>query len=264
MPAHLIGNRIRELRDRKGWSQQQLAETIPLSQRQLSRIENNQVHAIDRQTLIRIAESLQKPIATGELNQWLYMLGYRPHIRPLLPLPDEYQELVRYFMPYPATLTDIGWYARWWNRSMEQFYNVPNGSFKGIQANLFVQYFSPSGVMRQSYPTSHSGRVLSRLFWEWIPFEGEQWLQQLKLLIEEELGVTLEVLREQYGVTRIPPSPNLIFPISLRRPNQRPMRFRMVQIPIAHRPDLKITVYEPIGQRAIEWCRQVSDSVKAE
>ncbi|MDA8193524.1 MAG: helix-turn-helix transcriptional regulator [Thermaerobacter sp.] len=256
MPHNVgIGHRIRQLREANGWSQQQLALKIPLSQKQLSRIEQAQVSSIDRQLLIRIAEALDVPVASGELNQWLYTLGYRPHIRPLLPLPPKHQELVDQFMPYPATLLDIGWFARWWNPAMERFYNLPNGSLIGLDANLFVQYFMPHGVMHRAYPASHTASVIIRLLWDWAPYEQEPWLLALKTALEAYLGISLAALRERHQVKTMPPSPNFVVPLSLHVPRQRPLRFRSFQVPVAHRPDLKITVYEPADQRAEDWCQ---------
>lgn len=250
-----LGVRIRQLREERNWSQQQLAWKIPLSQKQLSRIEQSQVGVVDRLILIRIAEVLETPVKTGEVNQWLYSLGYRPYVRPLLPLPVNYRQLVEQFMPYPATLLDIGWYARWWNPAMERFYEVPNGSLSGIEANLFVQYFMPHGVMHRAYSDAHSGLILTRLLWEWLPYDREAWLEELKSELEAYMGTTMAQLRQQCQLDVLPLAPNLTVPVSLHLPRHRPLRFRSLMVPVAYRPDLKIAVYEPVDQRAEEWCR---------
>lgn len=250
-----IGLRIRQHRESHGWSQQQLASKIPVSQKQLSRIEQAQIVHVDRPTIVRIASVLDVPIRTGEVNRWLFSLDYRPLVEPLLPLPPWYQSLVEQFSPYPAILADIGWYLRFWNPAMENFYKLPNGSLTGLNGNMFIQFFHPQGILRQSYTEQGRRQILSRLLWEWAPYENEQWILDIKGHIEQYLGISCEKSRAEYEAFDIPNTPAVSEHITLRIDGQdTPGRFRTVLVPVAHRPDLRIIVYEPINPGAEEWC----------
>lgn len=82
-----IGERIRTWRTVHEWSQAYLAQQVGLSQRQISRIERDDFSTLRRETLVHIAEALEEPVASGEVNVWLAHCGYAPLVRPGLPLP---------------------------------------------------------------------------------------------------------------------------------------------------------------------------------
>ena len=82
-----IGERIRTWRTAHDLSQAHLAHRVGLSQRQISRIERDDFATLRRETLVRIAEALETPVASGEVNVWLAHCGYAPLVRPGLPLP---------------------------------------------------------------------------------------------------------------------------------------------------------------------------------
>ncbi|MCY0864696.1 MAG: helix-turn-helix domain-containing protein [Sulfobacillus sp.] len=262
MSAHRQwGARVRQLREAKHWSQQQLAQKLTVSQKHLSRLEHGDVLQVERDLLIRIAEVFGDPLATGELNQWLYGFGYRPHVLPQLPLPPDYQRLLDAYLPYPASIIDVGWFIRHWNRAMERFYRIPNGQLKGLGQNWLVQYFHPQGVLRHTYSSESIRRVLGRLFWEWYAYYDEPWNRDLRQALEQLLGLTWEGLIEQYRLPIPPVPPPWDEPVWLRQgPGLSPLRFRAVYARVPHRPDLRITVYEPDEPLARAWCERDGSS----
>lgn len=250
----VIGSRLRQLREVRGWSQTQMAQTIPLSQKQLSRIEQGEIATVERSTLVRLGTVLEEPIRTGEINRWLYAFGYLPLVVPLLPLPDDYPHLVAQYHPYPATLLDIGWHLRHWNLAMERFYQIPNPALTGIERNWIYQYFHPKGALQGSYPEASRRRVLARLFWEWAPYYQEPWNQQLIAELETSLNLSWASLRDQYDLGESPEPPTGSDTVWLHGPQKDPLSFRTAQAKVPHRPDLRITVYEPLNEEAESWC----------
>lgn len=105
-----IGMRIRCYRKRRGWSQLHLARKVSLSQKQLSRVEASEVTELSRTLIIQIAHALKEPLVNGEINAWLYSLGFRSYIQPQLDLPPNYPWLKRFTTP--AFLIDAGWFIR--------------------------------------------------------------------------------------------------------------------------------------------------------
>jgi len=57
-----IGEKIREARLEKEWSQRQLSEPLFCNQSIVSRYEQGQIRNIDIEKLIQFAEALEKPI----------------------------------------------------------------------------------------------------------------------------------------------------------------------------------------------------------
>lgn len=88
-----IGERIRTWRGAHDLSQAHLADRVGLSQRQISRIERDDFATLRRETLVRIAEALETPVASGEVNVWLAQCGYAPLVRPGLPLPPSLRSM---------------------------------------------------------------------------------------------------------------------------------------------------------------------------
>ena len=57
----LIAARIREIRNKKGWSQQQLANLLDIEKKQIWRVENGENYTIE--TLIRILDVFEMSLA---------------------------------------------------------------------------------------------------------------------------------------------------------------------------------------------------------
>lgn len=71
-PTEMLGARIRELRKRKGLTQEQLAETLGIDQKHMSRIELGKSYpSLDR--LIMISEAMR--ISLPELFDFMHMSG---------------------------------------------------------------------------------------------------------------------------------------------------------------------------------------------
>ncbi len=251
----ILGMRVRQLRELHGWSQAKAAGRVPLSQKQWSRLELGDISFIDRALIIRLAEILETPVATGELNQWLHAFGYRPHMMPLLPLPPDYQQLLAHQPRLPAVIIDLGRYLRYINPPMSELYNQNLGDLRGVARNWLWQYFHPNGFLYHAYPPDSEERVLNQLFWDWQPYYQESWNVMLRHELEESLGVAWADLKSRYDI----PSERLTGPlseiISVRGRDGIPLLFQNQTVTIPFRPDLCAILYRPVNQTARQWCR---------
>lgn len=250
----IFGARLRELRAAKGWSQSKTAACIPLSQKHLSRLEHGDIAFIDRYLLIRLGEILETPLMTGELNQWLHAFGYRPHLEPLLPLPDHIEQIVRYYNPWPVAVVDIGRYIRLQNRPMHTLFDLDVTRIGDITTNWLWQYFYPEGKFRTAYPADSAERVLNRLFWDWEPFYLEPWNINLRTTLETLLGLSWESLQSQFHIPSQPVATRLAEPITISRADEPPLQFHIETVDIPSRPDLYVVVYHPDNHLSEAWC----------
>jgi transcriptional regulator with XRE-family HTH domain len=101
-----IGPRVRDCRVRRGITQTELASLVGLSQKQVSRIERGQFVLVPRGTVIRIAEALEDPVVSGEVNQWLASLGLAPLVRSGIEAPPWLGEAIRAAEPVPTWCLD--------------------------------------------------------------------------------------------------------------------------------------------------------------
>ncbi len=252
-----VGSRIRDLREARAWTQQQLALNIPLSQKQMSRIENGEVHQLSREIVIRLGTLLEEPIITGEVNQWLHHLDYRPLMEPHLPLPNSASELARHFSPYPAALLDIGWFVRDWNWAMQKLFDRTPDQLIGMERNLLVQIFHPRSRLMGYLSPDVVKDLLHRLVWDWTPHQDEPWQRDLAWKISQRLG------HQWWSFLRnLPQSSSGVAPLSevIRIPATRhgtALAFRSYSVPVCNRPDLRVTVYYPLTLETLGWCQHV-------
>ncbi len=194
---------------------------------------------------------------TGELNRWLHIFGYRPHIAPLLPLPPNHRELLAHYGQNPAIIIDLARYFRCANDSMELLYNTSIGELQGIQRNWIWHYYYPEGILHQAYPPAAERRILNRLFWDWQPYYNEPWTKDLLQELEASLGVSWRDLVRRYNIPSESVSETVSEMITIRVGNGAPLIFQNHTHALPSRPDLFIVVYRPINRAASEWCGQL-------
>ncbi|MCL5116840.1 MAG: helix-turn-helix domain-containing protein [Firmicutes bacterium] len=250
----LMGSRIRVLREQRGWSQSKTAQQIPLSQKQFSRLELGDVAIVDRRLLIRLAEIFETPIRSGEVNQWLHAFGYRPHMLPLLPLPENAANLLAHYAGLPAVIWDMGRYIRFANAHMEGLLRIRIPELRGLKQNWLWQYFHEDGFLRPIYAPDSAERVLNRLFWDWEPYYLEPWNVSLRRQLESALDLTWEDVQAQYHIPSEPLSGPWSETVTVVRGGAELMfRGDMAEVPF--RPDLHTIVYQPLNAEAEAWCR---------
>lgn len=250
----VFGGRIRFLREQCGWSQVHMARQIPLSQKQLSRLELGDVSFVDRRLLIRLGEIFENPIASGELTQWLHAFGYRPYVVPLLPLPPNHEDLLAHYAGLPAGIIDMGRYIRYINRPMERLYHVKLENLVGARKNWLWQYFHPDGFLNNTYPPDSHERVLNRLFWDWAPYYHESWNYALRRELEKALKMTWSDVQHTYHIPTEPFTQPLSERVSLKDADGMHLMFQANMVHVPFRPDLYIVVYHPQNETAAAWC----------
>ncbi len=254
-----IGSEIKALREKLGWSQDHLAQKIPLSQKEISRIEHEQVVNIPRATLIRLGEVLESPVADGGLNRWLHLQGYRDYLRPGLPLPPGAAAILAQTEPFPAALVDIGGNLVACNRAMERVFGAVSQRVP-LGRNLAVELLrrSPSGL--PSATTEElAGKILRRLLWEWSLF-ADDWVLEMRAGISAALGTGWESAALGWMIPLARPT---IDEISWPLDPTSPARFITVEHGIRRRPDLGLFRLHPVNAPAQEWCLEGKASTYA-
>jgi len=250
-----IGSSIRRLREALGWSQYQLAKKVPISQKQMSRIENHQVIEIPRATLIRLAEVLHTPLMTGEVNRWLYLGGYRPLIHPNLPLPPNADTLLARFNPYPAAVLDVAGHLSACNPAMENLFSafsldLPIG--QSVVPALCRPTHHQQAPMLSSAEVSF---IVRRLLLEWSLYSDEEgWIVDAKRQLARDLGELWDYLSDTFrpDAELLTPWPaEFVMNIPLLSP--RP-RFIITEVLVSRRPDLGLYVLYPMNDSAKTWC----------
>lgn len=249
-----IGTFVKALREQLGWSQQQLAQKVPLSQRQISRIETHQVLEIPRSTLIRLAEVLQQPVCTGDLNRWLYSEGYRAYIRPRLPLPPNYRLLLDSQEPYPAAIIDVGGYFSACNHAMHCLFEE-FGSHPPLGKNLIVESIRDRNSLDALIGPYRDAQIIHRLLWEWSLYPPEEdWVLATMQALEHELGDRWTLITDEFQAHPAydgPRRPEEFFWPLASAPGSR---FVSVETSVHLRPDIGLFIVLPNNQAARQWC----------
>ncbi len=255
-----IGLSVRHLREQLGWSQYQLARKIPLSQKQLSRIETEQVVEIPRATLIRLAEVLREPLVTGEVNRWLNASGYRPYVCPGLPLPANVRAVLQTLQPYPALLLDAVGTVCAYNSPLAALFNafaIPPPLGKPI-----VSYLWPS---LHTDPPAVSVATLEwmirRLLSNWESYSNESWVDEQKSTMASLLGDEWNRLHRD-----VHPDAILLSVLSsellVHLPETSgPAHFLVTSGFLRYRPDLEVYLLHPMNEQTYAWCSSHSESL---
>lgn len=248
--SETMGSRIRKLREALGWSQQQLARKIPISQKQISRIEQEQVLAIPRPTLIRIGEVLQEPVVSGELNRWLYREGYRPYIRPRLPLSPSAARLLALAAPQPAVVLDVGWFVSAVNPAWERL----TGSGPPDQwpfGHLLAEVLHPAGRLNGLVTEDDAVRLVARLIFEWTVFPDDEWVAEIQATLYSWLGTLWRDIWRvaerslNVGSAIVRDEVHWLFG------GNPPSLFRCRPLGVPDRPDLRVICYLPSTTRTL-------------
>lgn len=247
-----IGRNIREFREQQGWSQQQLAKRILLSQKQLSRVENGQIAVLDRNTLIRIADALETPVINGAINTWLHRAGYRPYVKPQLPLPLHYESLVVQFLPYPAVLLDIGWFMLCANSTWQSLNKVHLPSLKGLERNFLIQTLNPHGIFSFFLQPNVRDRILTHVAWQWEPYRDETWLVSLKAAFSNYLHTNFDATLSNAAIHDLRPIASVMDFIEVPHVSGN-LKFHHMTIPVNRRPDLMVIVMIPTDNIGETW-----------
>ncbi len=255
-----IGSEIKALRENMGWSQYQLAQKIPLSQKQISRIEHGEVVGISRATLIRLGEVLESPVADGELNRWLHLQGYRAYLRPGLPLPPGATATLTQMEPYPAALVDIGGHLVACNGAMERAFGAVSRRVP-LGRNLAVDLLRhSSGRLLSAMSEQLATKILRRLLWEWSFFADEDWVYDMHATIGAALGTGWEAATLGWMAPLARPA---IDEITWPLRSASPGRFIAVEHAIRRRPDLGLFRLHPANAQARVWCAEPEERVYA-
>jgi transcriptional regulator with XRE-family HTH domain len=245
-----VGHLIRACRDRIGLTQAELADRIPLSQKQVSRIERGHYVQVPRSTVIRIAEILHEPLVTGEVNLWLALLGFAPLIRPGLPLPRGLREAVLAADPVPAWCIDPSGQLVLANRT---------GSTLAGNSDRFNVIHWLLGDPTELEPAVRR-RLLHRLFY-WVTSAGPEawlaeWAEELPAAVRESWQSLVQD-RSDSGVT----SP-WWQPLMVARDREPPLLFHVGIVYPVPRPDLMVASFQPADARTREWCLSVGAEAK--
>lgn len=241
-----IGQRIRTWRTAGHLSQSQLAARVDLSQRQISRIERDDFATLRRETLVHIAEALEGPVDSGEVNIWLAQCGYAPLVRPGLPLPDIMQ-----------TLPDDG---------VGRLVFDPSGALRTTNplGQSLVRQFADQWERFNLLDFTLSNTVglspgdRGRL-WYWmvllaIGAPPEPWAARVRGQIEAAWGRSLDdvwaSLQAEIGLPGYWEAP-----LTVHLPEGR-LRFMPNTQTYPLRPDLQILYLTPADGNALAWCRQ--------
>jgi transcriptional regulator with XRE-family HTH domain len=243
-----FGRRIREWRIERRWSQAELADRAGLSQRQVSRIERDEVTPLRRETLIRLGEALESPLVSGEVNMWLMHSGYAPLVRPALPLPD------RLGRPVPD--------------APPRLIFDPSGALRqGSPAGLSVVGQFDSDLARfnlLAFTLGNTNGVFGSdrdRLWYWLVLgvalaPPEPWAAKLRDTIE---GAWHRSLHDVWTLLRQALSAPGVWeaPLTVETPDQS-LHFFPAAETYPMRPDLQVLNLVPADPATIEWCRNAS------
>jgi len=241
----MIGARIRALREQIAMSQAELAERIPLSQKQVSRIERDNFVQLPRHTIVRIAEVLEIPLATGEVNDWLGRSAYAPLVRPGLPLPKQLEEWLEWASSLPVAVMDPSGqvrhhtplFGRLWTHECRR------------SGNLTAWALAPSSPL--------CGRDRRRLLaWHWGLLRyarSEPWVEEVEALVAS-FGPEAVGLWESVAQDVLVPAGFTPTPWHLRDERLGELSFRISANQPTWRPDLQVLVFVPLDARTRLWC----------
>jgi transcriptional regulator with XRE-family HTH domain len=240
-----VGRLMKASRERTGLTQAELADRIPLSSKQMSRIERGHYVRIPRATVIRIAEILGEPLVTGEVNLWLALLGYAALIRPGLPLPPRLQEILLHADPVPNWCMDPSGEVVLANRSGRAL--MGNRDHFNVIHWLLDEHEELDQAMRLG--------LLRTLFYWVASAAADDWLAKWTAALPESVrGVWRALPLEPAGLTLTPIATG---PLVIARHHEAPLRFRPHIMHPTSRPDLLVAAFIPADRATEAWCKGV-------
>lgn len=149
--THPFGERLREWRQVRRFSQARLAEDAEVSTRHLSYLENGRAQP-SRQMVLVLASALELPLR--ERNDWLTAAGFAPVYTEtplseaaMAPLREAVQRTLEQHDPHPAVVVDGRYDVQLANQGMQKlmghFLAEPGPE---LATNLLVATFHPAGV----------------------------------------------------------------------------------------------------------------------
>ena len=149
---------LREWRQRRRWSQLDLALTSGVSQRHISFLESARANP-SRTMILQLSEALEVPLR--ERNHWLTAAGYAPLFKSRTledPQMAQVMGAVRMMLaahePYPALALDRGWNVLLSNQPFDRLtamlgadiWDRVSAPDTGTQRNLMRLFFHPQGI----------------------------------------------------------------------------------------------------------------------
>jgi len=255
-----FGERLREWRQVRRYSQARLAEDAEVSTRHLSYLENGRANP-SRQMVLVLASALELPLR--ERNDWLTAAGFAPAYErtplseeAMAPLRDAVERTLAHHDPFPAIVVDGRYDVQLVNQGMEKlmahFVAEPSPA---ILSNLMVATFHPRGV--RPYVVG------------WEPLAGvfvERLHREARLPGGEARAELLERVLAFEGVPSsfTTPDPSRILApfvsLHLRRGDLELRFFTFVcavGTPIdVTAEELSIELYHPMDDRTADWLRE--------
>lgn len=243
----MIGPRIRLLREQIAMSQSNLADRIPLSQKQVSRIEHDSYVQLPRHTLIRIAEVLAIPLATGEVNAWLGHCAYAPLVRPNLPLPDGLANWLAWASSLPVAVLDPSGQVRHHTRLFGELWTHECRR----SGNLTVWALEPSSPLCE-----RDRRRLLAWHWGLLRYaRSEPWVDEVERMVAR-FGPEALALWNGVEHDTLLPSDFSQSPWHLHDEVRGELSFRVGISQPVWRPDLQVLVFYPYDARTRLWCEE--------
>ncbi len=187
-----VGDHLRQWRQRRRLSQQELADDAALSARHLSCVETGKASP-SRELVLRLCERLAVPLR--DRNAWLVAAGYAPMYRQQ-PLDDPamhaaretVQHLLDRHAPWPAVAFDRHWNMVLANRMVQPL-------LEGVDPSLLQ---APINLLRVSlHPQGLAPRIVNLNQWREHLFARLQ--QQLHSTFDASLQALLTELRSYPG-----------------------------------------------------------------
>ncbi len=243
----MIGPRIRQLREQIAMSQANLADRIPLSQKQVSRIERDSFVQLPRHTLIRIAEVLGLPLATGEVNAWLGQCAYAPLVRPGLPLPDGLANWLAWASSLPVAVLDPSGQVRHHTRVFGELWTHECRR----SGNLTVWALEPSSPLCE-----RDRRRLLAWHWGLLRYtRSEPWVDDVERMVAR-FGPEALALWNGVEHDALLPSDFSQSPWHLHDETLGELSFRVDISQPVWRPDLQVLIFHPFDARTRLWCEE--------
>lgn len=243
----MIGTRIRSLREQIAMSQAELADRIPLSQKQVSRIERDNFVQLPRHTVIRIAEVLEVPLATGEVNEWLGRSAYAPLVRPGLPLPKNLEDWLSWASSLPVAVMDPSGQVRHHTRLFGQLWTHECRR----SGNLSVWALEPSSPLCE-----RDRRRLLAWHWGLLRYaRSEPWVEGVEKLVAN-FGSEAVALWESVSRDVLIPAGFSPTPWHLQDDRFGELSFRVSTSQPTWRPDLQVLLFLPFDARTRLWCEE--------
>lgn len=228
-------------------SQSELADRIPLSQKQVSRIERGLFVQLPRRTLVRLAEVLSVPLVTGEVNDWLLQSGYAPLIRPDLPLPPRLDEWLATSSSHPVAVMDPAGTVRYANPLFDRLWSA-----QCRHTDNLVLW-----VLDKASPLETRDR-LRLLRWHLGVLRyaaGEPWTARFRETVLSQ-DPDVGALWERAGRHALAPADLSGAPVRVAHARYGVLAFRVAVSEPFWRPDLQILMFHPHDHRTRTWCHE--------